>query len=84
LIGGNIAHYGDREVIRGPPTATLSRRAQSYSDFHYAVQAVLEPGSKDKEKEKKEVPEIKDEFSFDDWYQDLEEELHEASHDEYR
>jgi hypothetical protein len=77
------------EESRGSPKATVARRAQSYSDFHYAVMAALDPKSKAEAKEQIDsVHEHKkasqDDLSFDDWYGGVEDELFEASHDEYK
>ena len=66
----------------GPPKATLLRRAQSYTDFHYAARAVLK-GNK-KEKRAKVLDGIKNELDFADWYNSLEDELLEASHDQFK
>ncbi|KAL8915816.1 MAG: hypothetical protein Q9172_006641 [Xanthocarpia lactea] len=68
----------------GPPKATLSRRAQSYSDFHYAAKAVLDRDvSLGKGKGTGSYPGIKDDLEFADWYDDLENDLLDASHEEY-
>ena len=75
----------------GPPKATLSRRAQSYSDFHDAVKAVLgqdvaskgipreEPNDEHKIGEKH----INSDLDFVEWYNGLEQELLDSSHDDY-
>jgi len=86
LIGGPSAVDGGHEEIKSPPKATLSRRAQSYSDFHYAVRAVLEPDGAAQGKGKKETEgvKVKTDLDFGDWYQGLEEELLEASHSDYK
>ena len=63
----------------------MARRAQSYSDFHYAVQAVLDPDAKGKAKaeEKSDDEAIKDDLEFMDWYERYEYRLLEASLDKY-
>ncbi len=79
------------QEVAGPPQATLSRRAQSYSDFHDVVKAVLghdvvsKGTSKDtiKENEKIKEEEITSELDFADWYNGLEHKLLESSHDDY-
>ena len=73
-------------LLRGPPTATLSRRAQSYSDFHYAVEAVLGPrAEREKGKAKSEdAKKVLNELDFEDWYEQVEDGLLEASYDRYR
>ena len=75
----------------GPPKATLSRRAQSYSDFHDAVKAVLgqdvapkgiareEPHDEHKIGEKV----INSDLDFVEWYSGLEQELLDSSYDDY-
>ena len=73
----------------GPPEATLIRRAQSYSDFHDAVKAVLgqDASVQGKEKsrghEKYEDTVIKSELDFADWYNGLEQRLLDSSHNDY-
>ncbi|KAL8725391.1 MAG: hypothetical protein Q9181_006433, partial [Wetmoreana brouardii] len=68
----------------GPPKATLTRRAQSYSDFHHAVTAVLDEGIDGREeKEESNRRNIKDDLEFANWYENLENDLLDASHDEY-
>ena len=104
----------------GPPNATVARRAQSYSDFHYAVTAVLSADEREKAKRRAEREgsfvhmnpggrsrsmkgtervehireersplrtrndEIADDLEFAEWYGELEGDLVEASHDEYK
>lgn len=73
----------------GPPEATLIRRAQSYSDFHDAVKAVLGQDASVQGKDKSgghgsyEDTAIKSELEFANWYNDLEQELLDSSHDDY-
>ena len=73
----------------GPPEATLIRRAQSYSDFHDAVKAVLGQDASVQEKEKGGGHEkydnivIKSELDFAEWYNDLEQDLLDSSHNDY-
>jgi len=75
----------------GPPEATLKRRAQSYSDFHDTVKAVLGKEAALRENDervhveklvaKKEA--LESELDFVDWYHHLEQELLISSHDDY-
>ncbi|KAL8771704.1 MAG: hypothetical protein Q9209_002895 [Squamulea sp. 1 TL-2023] len=68
----------------GPPKATLNKRAQSYSDFHDAVKAVLDKDRNLKEEtENGSYKDIRDDLEFADWYDDLENDLLDASHEEY-
>ena len=79
------------QEVAGPPEATLSRRAQSYSDFHDAVEAIRDQdvaskgAAKENLKENDEVGEgnITSELDFAGWYNGLEHELLDSSHDEY-
>ena len=79
------------QEVAGPPEATLSRRAQSYSDFHDAVKAVLgqnisfEDAAKETSKDDKKIDEkdIVSELDFAGWYNGLEHELLESSQDEF-
>lgn len=65
-----------------PPQATVARRAKSYSDFYDVVRAHLK---KEKELERKKSKEnISNELEFTQWYGGIEEELLEASHEEYK
>ena len=78
----------EEEQLKGPPKATPARRAQSYSDFHYAVRAVLGQESYVKEDLVKgdghdPSKEVRSELDFVDWYHDLEQDLLDSSHDEY-
>lgn len=74
----------------GPPEATLKRRAQSYSDFHDAVKAVLgrDAVSKEGEQENSKTQSgsgarIETELDFADWYHELEQEILNSSSDDY-
>ena len=84
LIGGTAAVKGYEEEVLGPPKATLSRRAQSYTDFHHAVRAVLQTESASEDRDSKKADNIKDDLGFNEWYQNIEEDLLEASHIDYR
>ncbi|KAL8996471.1 MAG: hypothetical protein Q9169_004021 [Polycauliona sp. 2 TL-2023] len=67
-----------------PPKATLNRRAQSYSDFHDAAKAVLDRDTHPKKgKENGGYQDIKDDLEFMDWYDGMENDLLDASHEEY-
>lgn len=77
----------EEEEAYGPPKATLDRRAQSYSDFHYAVVKVVEKEEADKIKQQSQEgkgTEVKDDLGFGEWYDGLEDALCEASHDDYK
>ena len=86
----------DEKKAAGPPKATLKRRAQSYTDFHYAVNAVLKEG---RALERSHTPiskstddletvsvledGLRTDLDFADLYQGLEDALLDSSHDEY-
>ncbi len=83
--GNEESHTAGRGST-GPPKASLTRRSQSYSDFHDAVNAVLGRGSGSKERrysQLEEKKEITTELDFVDWYHDIEHDLLDASHEEY-
>lgn len=67
----------------GPPPATVAKRAQSYADFHYAVQAVLGQDEQPKSKTESSETEIVSDLDFADWYNDLENQLLDSSHNNY-
>ena len=78
--------YAARKDSVGPPKASLTRRSQSYSDFHDAATAVLGQRADVKERRQSQLEERKEietELDFVDWYHDLEHDLLDASHDEY-
>ena len=74
-----------------PPEAIIPRRAQSYSDFHDAVNAALGHNVASKEATKETLKKdegykekaITSELDFAGWYHDLEHELLDSSHDDY-
>ena len=95
-IDGPALEVIDERTVDGPPQATLKRRAQSYTDFHHAVRAVLNRNEKAKDnkvkgRESEEyrveasegIESIHNDLGFADWYHDLEKALLESCHDEY-
>ncbi|KAJ4290845.1 Golgi transport complex subunit 3 [Kalmusia sp. IMI 367209] len=65
-----------------PPPATVARRAKSYSDFYDVVRAHLK---KEKELERKKSRDnIANDLEFAEWYNGVNEELLDASHEEYK
>ena len=78
LIGAENGNSNFTGKDKGPPKATVARRAQSYTDFHYAAKAVLKGNGK-----REEDKGIQNELDFADWYETLENDLLEASHDPY-
>lgn len=73
--------------IISPPKATLTRRSQSYSDFHDAVRAVLGPDGKSSEISASNLGnegDFESDLDFVDWYHGLENELLDACHNEYQ
>lgn len=94
--GGLNGGFESIQESTGPPKATLARRAQSYSDFHDAVTVVLgrNPGRKGKSKrterrrsqggkDEEHGSGIQTELDFSSWYDELESELLDSSHDVY-
>lgn len=88
LLEDNGQEFPGGPKINGPPKATLSRRSQSYSDFHDAVRTVLGgvsgKASSDRHQRHANEKEITTELDFLDWYNELEPGLLDASHDEYK
>ena len=72
-------------VIKGPPQATLKRRAKSYGDFYEAAVGYL---GKDAKKNPKDVLELFDDreshIPFGARYGERENELLDASQNEYQ
>ncbi|KAF2018461.1 Sec34-domain-containing protein [Aaosphaeria arxii CBS 175.79] len=70
------------EKVIGPPQATVARRAKSYSDFYNVVRAHLK---KEEELEKKKNHgALASELDFAEWYSEIDEELLDVSHDDYK
>ncbi|KAF1956847.1 Sec34-domain-containing protein [Byssothecium circinans] len=70
------------EKINGPPPATVARRAKSYSDFYDIVRAHIK---RERELERKKSREnIGNELEFAEWYGGINDELLDASHEEYK
>ncbi|KAL1595543.1 Golgi transport complex subunit 3 [Nothophoma quercina] len=68
--------------LNGPPPATVARRAKSYSDFYSVVRAHIK--KENALAKKKSQGNISNELDFSAWYGGVNEELLEASHDEYK
>lgn len=84
LTDGNPNIIEADEAPKGPPKATISRRAQSYSDFHDAVRAILgRDATPTKDTQHGEGNKLETELDFVDWYHNLEHGLLDASQDEY-
>lgn len=67
----------------GPPTATVARRAKSYSDFYVAAKSQLRRDAAELGKPHSLAAGVKTEVQFREWLGKLEEELLEAMHGEY-
>lgn len=71
----------------GPPEATLARRAKSYSDFYHVVRAQI---TKDAKKAKEErgaemlAPTMRGGLDFEKQFEGLEDDLLEASQEEFQ
>ncbi|KZF22330.1 Sec34-domain-containing protein [Xylona heveae TC161] len=76
----------ERGPIEGPPEATVIRRAKSYSDFYRAVKAQQrqQNGRHADGREQKPVPALRSELEFGASYRELEEELLQASNEDYQ
>jgi conserved oligomeric Golgi complex subunit 3 len=66
-------------------TATVAKRAKSYSDFYDIVRGQMKEELRDhKQKRRQRNKHLANEVEFESWYSGLENELLDASHDEYR
>jgi hypothetical protein len=66
----------------GDALALQARRAQSFSDFYHVAQTqAKKDGKKSRERS---LAKVKNELDFQDWYKVIEEELLDASLEEYR
>jgi conserved oligomeric Golgi complex subunit 3 len=78
----------DSTAQRGPPAATLARRAKSYSDFYDAVRGYLEKEQKQEKKPKnvlhRQQAGLRTESEFAAWYGGVKCQLEDASHEEYQ
>ena len=78
----NITEEPERR--RDPPQATLTRRAQSYSDFYDAMTAQLGKETGICKEERYPVVDIKSELDFGTWFHTIEDDLLSVSHEEYQ
>jgi hypothetical protein len=75
------------ESPKGPPEATVARRAKSYSDFYDVVRAHIKKENKlEREKQRKRYrqQQLKTELDFGAWYHGVKDDLLDASHEEYQ
>lgn len=71
--------------VKGPPKATLARRAKSYSDFYGAAMGYFDKEGKERPKDVLEIFENgESKIRFGDRYEEYENELLDASHEEYQ
>ena len=72
--------------VKGPPKATLARRAKSYSDFYGAAMGYFgREARKERPKDVLEVFENRESgIQFGGRYEEYENELLDASHEEYQ
>jgi hypothetical protein len=83
----DLLHVGEEEEEqKGPPAATLARRAKSYSNFYDVVRAQLKKEDQlEKEQEKRRAKQqISTDVEFGAWYSGVKEDLLDASHEEYQ
>ncbi|CAG8982459.1 hypothetical protein HYALB_00009953 [Hymenoscyphus albidus] len=81
-----IAELFEEPPNSGPPQATIARRAKSYSDFYeIALGHLKKEPEKTKGSETAEFFDEKTENLFlENWYEDCEDDLLDASHEEYQ
>jgi hypothetical protein len=78
--------FEETSGLKGPPEATLARRAKSYSDFYEVAKEYLNKEAKiQKTKDAFEIPQERlDNYSFNSRYEELEDDLLDASHQVYQ
>ena len=69
--------------VRGPPPATVARRAKSYSDFYDVVTEHLKKTEGSHGSKARKAKELKTELDFGVWYEEIEDELLDASNEEH-
>ncbi|KAF2835875.1 Sec34-domain-containing protein [Patellaria atrata CBS 101060] len=74
----------DPNQENGPPQATVARRAKSYSDFYDVVRAHIKKERGLEKQKKRSKANLKTDLDFSKWYNNVSEELVDASHEEYR
>ncbi|KAI9799021.1 MAG: hypothetical protein M1825_004917 [Sarcosagium campestre] len=73
----------DASIMQGPPTATIVQRAKSYSDLDEAASHHLGDIEPDEGYTSHVGKEVKTELDFRKWYESIEGDIIEASHDEF-
>jgi hypothetical protein len=78
--------YEEPPVSKDPPKATLARRAKSYSDFYEVAVAYLDKEThKEASQNSLDIDGARNQGPlFEERYADLEDELLDASHEEYQ
>jgi hypothetical protein len=78
--------YEEIPLSKDPPEATIARRAKSYNNFYEIASGYLQQQIKDDI-----VPDVLDSqqyqsinYQFENWYENCEDDLLDASHEEYR
>jgi conserved oligomeric Golgi complex subunit 3 len=76
-------------LSKGPPKATVTKRAKSHSDFYEVVRAHIKKERQrhlenDKKKKKVSREQLQNEVDFERWYSGVGNDLLEAGHEEYR
>lgn len=79
--------FEESSTDNSPPDATVSRRAKSYSDFYHVVRSQLAKDSKKLKNEHKDpfcgIQYLQDELELDIQFDAYEEDLLDASQEEY-
>jgi hypothetical protein len=83
-----VALFEEPPAPKGPPEATVARRAKSYTDFYHVVRAQL---TKDTKKMRHEyrgtvtsVLDVRGGLDFEDQYEALEDDLLDAGQEEFQ
>lgn len=77
--------FEDNATLKGPPKATLTKRAKSYSDFYeVAVQHLGDRSKAEKPRDPFDPVLRPGHSSVESKYEDLEEDLLDESHEDYQ
>ena len=82
----SIGELYEETTLKGPPEATIARRAKSYSDFYEVATGFLSKQARDeKSRDALDIAPVKQERSFSDFqYEDFEDDLLISSHEEFQ
>ncbi|RDW67965.1 hypothetical protein BP6252_09361 [Coleophoma cylindrospora] len=87
-VGPILELFEETPASKGPPEATLARRAKSYSDFYHVARSYIHKEAVQKKEELRSPLEKAESDAanllFEDRYDEFEDSLLDASHEEYQ